>query len=114
MAYMNEELKQELLPRIKKVMKKYGVKGKVYVRDYMTLGLKLKKGKINFGTKQHSVNPYRIDKDFEGMPRKLLVELSEAMNHGRWTLRNNMMDVRDAGWLIAIDIGDHEQEYQLV
>ena len=114
MTYMNEQRKKELAPGIKRVLKKYGVKGKLYVRDYMTLGIKLKKGKINFGKTQCDVNPYRIDKDFEGMPRQLLVELTEAMNWGRWKLRNNMMDIRDAGWLIAIEIGDYRNEYQLV
>lgn len=114
MTYMNEERKKELLPGIKKVLKKYGVKGKVFVRNYMTIGVKLKKGKINFGTTNFNVNPYRIDKDFEGMPQQLLVELAEAMNRGRWKLRNNMMDIRDTGWLIAIEIGDQRNKYQLV
>ena len=114
MAYMNEDRKKELIPGIKKVLNKYGVKGKVFVRDYMTLGVKLKKGKINFGTTNFNVNPYRIDKDFEGVAKQLLVELAEAMNRGRWALRNNMMDIRDTGWLIAIEIGDRRKKYQLV
>lgn len=114
MVYMNEERKKELLPGIKMVLKKYGVKGKVYVRDCITLGIKLKKGKINFGTTQYNVNPYRIDKDFDGMPRQLLVELVDAMKRGCWGLQNQMMDIRDAGWLIAIEIGDRQNEYRLV
>lgn len=114
MAYMNEERKKELIPGINKVLEKYGVKGKVFVRDYMTLGVKIIKGKINFGTTNFNVNPYRIDKDFEGAAKQLLVELTDAMNRGRWKLRNNMMDIRDTGWLIAIEIGDRRNKYQLV
>lgn len=114
MTYMNEERKKELLPEIRKVLNRYGVKGKVFVRDHMTLGIKLKKGKIDFGTTHCNVNHYHIDKDFEGMSHQLLIELIDAMTRGCWKLRNNMMDIRDTGWLITIEIGDQRKKYQLV
>jgi hypothetical protein len=48
MAYFNQERKQERAPVIKAILKKYGVKGSLAVRNHMTFVLNIKSGKIDF------------------------------------------------------------------
>ena len=47
MAYMNQNLKAELAPGIKAVLKKYGMKGSIAVRHNMTLVVNIKSGKLD-------------------------------------------------------------------
>ena len=47
MAYVSQEMKKELKPAIKAVLKKYGMKGTIAVRDHMVLVCNLKKGKLD-------------------------------------------------------------------
>jgi hypothetical protein len=48
MAYMSQERKSEIAPKVKAVLKKYGVKGTLAVRNHSTLILNIKSGKIDF------------------------------------------------------------------
>ena len=48
MAYMSQERKQQRAPIIKAILKKYGVKGSLSVRNHSTLVLNIKSGKIDF------------------------------------------------------------------
>jgi hypothetical protein len=48
MAYVSQDLKSKLTPKIKAICKKYGVKASIAVRNHMTLVLNVKSGKIDF------------------------------------------------------------------
>ena len=48
MAYMSQERKQNLAPAIKAVLKKYGVKATIAVRNHSTLVVNIKSGSIDF------------------------------------------------------------------
>jgi ribosomal 30S subunit maturation factor RimM len=48
MAYFNQERKAEKAPEIKKILKKYGVKGSLAVRHHSTFVLNIKSSKIDF------------------------------------------------------------------
>lgn len=48
MAYMSQEMKKSLAPRIKSVLKKYGVKGTIGVDNYSTLRVRITKGQLDF------------------------------------------------------------------
>ena len=48
MAYMNQEQKKQRAPQIKKVLKKYGLKGTIGVRNYSTLYVTIKEGALDF------------------------------------------------------------------
>ena len=48
MAYVSQELKSKLSPKIKAICKKYGVKASIAVRHHSTLVLNVKSGKIDF------------------------------------------------------------------
>ena len=47
MANMNQKLKAELAPGIKAVLKKYGMKGSIAVRNHMVLVVNIKSGKLD-------------------------------------------------------------------
>ena len=48
MAYVSQELKSKLSPKIKAICKKYKVKASIAVRHHSTLVLNVKSGKIDF------------------------------------------------------------------
>lgn len=92
MAYMNQERKAERAPVIKAILKKYGQKGTLSVRNYSTLCLKVKDVAGMFAAnfaeageyeKKYglSVNPYWFEKHFADNPRavKMFKELTAAM-----------------------------------
>ena len=45
---MNQEQKKQRAPQIKKVLKKYGLKGTIGVRNYSTLYVTIKEGALDF------------------------------------------------------------------
>jgi hypothetical protein len=101
MAYMSTERKQERAPAIKAVLKKYGVKGSLSVRNHSTLVLTIKSGSIDFignsnrvcgashyqvasgfqpNTRGYSdVNPYHYQSHFAGKALKFLSEILPLM-----------------------------------
>ena len=59
MAYMSQEMKKSLAPRIKNILKKYGMKGTLGVNHYSTLRLNLSKGRLDLiGDAQIHNNEY--------------------------------------------------------
>jgi hypothetical protein len=104
MAYMSQERKQQRAPIIKAILKKYGVKGTLAVRNHSTLVLNIKSGKIDFienyigtnGSKHYNVmsqdqidyirnnksldvNPYWYQDHFSGDAKDFLKEVLDAM-----------------------------------
>ena len=82
---MNKERKAERAPAIKKILKKYGLKGSLSVRNYSTLALKIK--------------------DIRGLFVKLFDELTSAMYGKDYYDRSDAMtDYFDTSHYISIDI----------
>jgi hypothetical protein len=105
MAYISQDGKAKLAPTIKAIMKKYGVKGTLSVRNGMSLVLTLKSGKIDFienyiATSNNKgygqpmpadqvayirkngyldVNTYWIDSHYSGKAKDFLTEIKAAM-----------------------------------
>ena len=91
MAYVSQEMKKELgLRRSRAVLKKYGMKGTIAVRDHMVLVCNLKKGKLDilgalpvneYGPREYvQVNPYWIEENYDD-PEVVafLLELKDAL-----------------------------------
>lgn len=100
MAHVSPSDKAKLAPAIKAVLKKYGVKGTLAVRNHSSLVLNIKSGKIDFIGNMNSVcgndhyqvargfrpavgyidvNPYWFQDHFDGEPKEFLAEVIEAM-----------------------------------
>lgn len=131
MAYMNQERKAELAPKIKAVFKKYGVKGSIAVNNFSTLVVNIKSGPIDFignynttgidrwrepwpfqpATDYIDVNPYWHHEHFSGPAKEFLGELITAMNVGNYDNSDIMTDYFDVGWYIDVNIGKWNKPY---
>jgi hypothetical protein len=117
MAYMSQERKKELEPTIKKLLKEYGVKGSISVRNLSALVVTISSGSIDFNLGERTyeqVNTYLIDRYYEGLAREFLLKLRDLMNSGNWNNSNAQSDYWDVGWHIDINIGTWKHPYQLV
>ena len=139
MAYMNQEKKKELAPQIKAVLKKYGMKGTIGVRNYSSLVVNIKEGKLdligqaNLENREYAertgqqfyevegyyqANPYHADKSNNPVIAMFFKELIAAM-HGEGSAianHNNsdlMTDYFDVGWYLDINVGQWDKPYVL-
>ncbi len=129
MAYMNQELKNKLAPKIKNILKKYNLKGSLSVRHYSTLVLTISGGSIDFidnfnttgwydGPSNKAedyiqVNEYYIDRHFSGDAAKALLELRDAMGEGNFNHSDIQSDYFHVGWYTNINIGKWNKPYAL-
>ena len=137
MAYMSQERKQQLAPQIKSVLKKYGVKASIAVRNHSTLVVNIKSGPIDFienfietdkagisGRKMAQdqidyirkkqsldVNPYWYKEHFSGKAKSFLSELLPAMNTGNHDNSDIQTDYFDVGWYVDVNIGKWNKPY---
>ena len=135
MAYMNQEKKKMLAPLIKKVLKKYDLKGTISVEHHSGLKVRIWEGPLDFiGNKnknmpQHKVDQYGysknylqvnecwIDDNYSGKVKECLNELITAMN-GCKEIQNHdrsdyYTDYFDVGWYTYIRIGEYNKYYKL-
>tara|TARA_A100000164_G_scaffold269404_1_gene241287 strand:+ start:13 stop:360 length:348 start_codon:yes stop_codon:yes gene_type:complete len=111
MAYMNQEKKKTLAPKIKEILKKYNMKGTLSVDNYSTLNLNLKSGSIDFETDQ--INEYWYQDHFKDNPEALdfLSEVIPAMNVGNHDNSDIMTDYFDVGWYSRVRLGKWDKPY---
>ena len=140
MAYMNQEKKSRIAPVVKSILKKYGVKGSLSVRNHSTLVLNIKSGPIDFienyiqtdKDKSYSkymsedqiayirknkiidVNPYWYHEHFSGKAKTFLKEILHAMNDGNHDNSDIQTDYFDVGWYVDVNIGNWNKPYELV
>jgi hypothetical protein len=139
MAYMSQERKSQIAPAVKAVLKKYGVKGTLAVRNHMSLVLTLKSGSIDFienfiqtdtkvihGRKMSQdqidyirknqsvdVNPYWYHEHFSGEAKSFLAEVLTVMNKGNHDNSDIQTDYFDVGWYVDVNIGKWNNPYVL-
>lgn len=133
MAYVSQEMKKELAPGIKAVLKKYGVKGTIAVRNHMTLVVNIKEGDIDFARGKNDVgfnrgltasddgfydqvNTYHISKFYDGTAEAFLNELVAAMKaptgRGEWYDKSDIMtDYFDIAYYTDINVGQWDKGY---
>ena len=117
MAYVSQELKKELAPRIKKICKQHGVKGTLAVRHHSNLVLNISSGVIDFGdtTRVQQINTYHYKSHLENYKEAVsfLDELLPAMNVGNHDNSDFMTDYFDVGWYVDVNIGRWDKPYAL-
>jgi hypothetical protein len=127
MAYVSQDLKAKLAPKIKAICKKYGVKATLSVRNHLSLVLTVKSGKIDFigdygdtpETRADAekfgiqVNPYHYKSHFNGEAYHFLSEVIPAMNDGNWDKSDIQVDYFNVGWYIDVNIGKWNKPYAL-
>lgn len=138
MAYISQEMKKELAPKIKEVLKKYGVKATISIRNHMTLSVNIQSGSIDFsrakseaarrqvngaagftatdGKFYDQVNTYHISSFYEGTAKDFLKELHNAMkqptSRGEWYDKTDIMtDYFDVAYYTDINVGRWDKGY---
>jgi len=135
MAYVSKELKAELAPNIKAVLKKYNMKGTISVRHHSVLVVTVRSGVLDIigngnemiklsnkrrgedrwmVTDYDSVNHHTIDRCYTNEVKDFLLELKDAMMDGNHNNSDIMTDYFDVGWYIDINIGTYEKPYNLI
>ena len=126
MAYINQENKKNLTPKIKQVLKKYNIKATLRIEHHSVLHLNIKNGSLDL------INNYydNLDKpeiersnylqvggfisdNFSGTCKNLLLEINEALNKGNFDHSDPMTDYFHVGWYTRINIGQWDKPYQL-
>lgn len=135
MAYMSQERKAQIAPKVKAILKKYHLKGSLSVDHRSTLVLTIKSGVIDFISNFNKtcdadpyiqamgrsfvakdyidVNVYHFDKHFTGQARKAIEELYKAMMVGNHNNSRIEVDYFDVGWHVRICIGRWNKPYTL-
>lgn len=134
MAYVSQELKARLAPRIKAICKKYGIKASLAVRHHSTLVLNVRQGNIDFignfnktseerdptgqrhinrATKDIQVNTHWYQEHFTGRAKNFLTEVISVMNDGNHDRSDIQSDYFDVGWYVDVNIGRWDKPYAL-
>jgi len=138
MAYVSQEMKAKLAPTIKSILKKYGLKGTLAVRNHSTLVLNIKSGKIDFVenyiatdlAKPHAgkmsadqiayvrktqcldVNTYWAHEHYSGKAKEVLVKLIAAMKGPDFFDHTDaQIDYFNCSHYISINIGKWNKPY---
>jgi hypothetical protein len=117
MAYVSQQMKKELAPQIKSVLKKYGMKGTIAVDNHSTLVVNLREGVIDFDSDRDNfqVNHYWVKEHYAGVARDFLVELVDAMRGPKFYDNTDIMtDYFDVSHYININVGRFSKPYKLV
>ena len=124
---MNQEKKQKISSKLKPVLKKYGLKGSLSVRNHMTLVLNVTAGSIDFVSNMNrvvgrqtfasdsiQVNHYWYHEHFDGVAKKALREIIDAMNTDNHDRSDIQSDYFDVGHYIDVNIGKWNKPYQVL
>lgn len=140
MAYVSQDLKKQLAPAIKAVLKKYNVKGSLAVNNHSTLVLNIKSGSIDFienfiqtdkdlpynkhmsddqiayirKNRSLDVNVYWYKEHFSGKALAFLSEVIPLMNKGNHDNSDVQTDYFDVGWYVDVNIGKWDKPYTVV
>jgi len=112
MAYMSQSHKKEIAPIVKAILKQYGLKGTLSVRNHSTLVLNISKGQFNIGEDHISVNPYWIESHYKGQMREAMQKLVDAMHGPRYFDKSEpQTDYFNCSHYIEINFGKYDKPY---
>ena len=136
MAYVSQEMKAKLAPRVKAICKKYGVKASLAVRHHSTLVLNVKSGKIDFFDsynklmtshrsgmprahvpehKHIQVNVFHFDRHFDGKAKAFLTEVVDALKGPDYFDKSDpQTDYFHCSHYYDVNIGRWDRPYTLV
>ena len=115
MAYMSQENKKAIAPQIKKILKKYDMKGSISVRHHSELVVTLSTGALDIAGE--NVNMYWLGDHYTGATLNFFEELKAAMN-GEGSGAEQNFDKSDVqtdyfyvGWYTNIKVGKWDKPY---
>jgi hypothetical protein len=122
MAYMNQEKKAKIAATLKPILKKYGIKGSLSVRNHTSIVLTITSGKVDFYKDYGAdtkfgiqVNPYWYQDHFTGLSKQALSEIIPAMYSADYYDNSDaQVDYFDTAYYISVNIGKWNKQYQVV
>jgi len=122
MAYMNQAKKAKIAANLKPILKKYGVKGSLSVRNHMAICLTITEGKIEFNKDYGAdskfgiqVNPYWYQEHFTGRAKEFLSEAIPAMYSADYYDNTDaQIDFFDCAYYVDVNIGKWNKPYKMV
>ena len=131
MAYISQQDKKTLAPAIKQVLKKYGLKGSISIKNLMSLRVTVTAGRLdligaaNLATNvnrphnsgYYQANPYGNNEKYKDINLDIFnfyTELKKAMKGGLWFDKSDSMtDYFHTAYYLEIHIGRSDKPYQL-
>lgn len=114
MAYITQETKKKLAPGIKAVLKEFGVKGTIAVRDHSTLLVNIKEGSVDFGCDNVQVH-HAHGSQYQGNACEFIEKLFAAMKGDEWYDNSDIMtDYFDTAYYMRLNVGDYDKPYKVV
>jgi hypothetical protein len=139
MAYMNQEMKAKIAANLKPILKKFGVKGTLSVRNHSSIVLNIKSGKIDFvqnfietdansfGRKMDpsaveyirknqsvDVNPFWFHEHFSGRAKTFLEQAFAALKSAGWYDESDAQtDYFNTAYYVDINIGKWNKPYKV-
>lgn len=129
MAYMNQERKATIAANLKPVLKAFGVKGSLSVRNHSTIVLTLTSGKVDFVKdfiavtrdnakltyeRGFTVNPYWFQEHYTGDSLAFLHEVIAALKSAGWYDNSDVQsDYFNTAYYFDINVGKWDKPYIL-
>lgn len=113
MAYISQEMKKNLAPAIKAVLKEFGVKGTISIYNYSSIVVTLKEGAVDFGRDHFQIH-HSHGSSFSGNARSFVEKIFVAMKGGEWYDNSDAMtDYFDTAYYMRVNVGNWETPYKL-
>lgn len=124
MAYFSQDDKKVVSAAVKPILKKYGVKGSLSVRNHSTVVLTLTAGKVDFFKDGNidpenrkwgiDVNPYWFQDHYSGKSLKFLAEIIPALKSAGWYDDSDIQtDYFNTAYYFDVKVGNWKKPYQV-
>ncbi len=118
MAYISQETKKAMLPKIKAICQKYGIKVSLSIDNYSSITCTIASWRLPsplWENDTRSVNTFYIDNHFEWERRELLKEINEVLHgEGRYDESDAMTDYFNTARYVHIGIWKWDKPYKQI
>ena len=134
MAYYSQDRKKSVAPKVRTLLKEYGLKGSLSVDNYSTVVLTIREGKLDFIRNYNemvetpnsmnsnpihtdgymNVNVYWYKDHFSGKVKEFFTKILRVLNEGNHNNSDAMTDYFHVGWYVDVNVGRWDKNYKLV
>ena len=121
MAYVSKELKNELVAKLKPIMKEYGIRATYKVRNYSKLEINIRSGKLFEAVDEDSLSVHGVGNEpskniielfgSDSKEVELLKKIFDIVNEENYNNSDAMVDYFDVGFYWEINIGECDKPY---
>lgn len=117
MAYFTQEMKKEIEPEIKELLKEFNLKGSLSVKDFCKVYLKIKEGFIDFGRGDFALLGYYENLDsykFNETANNFLRKAFEILNFKNYDNSDIDKDYFEIGYFVEVKVGSWDKPCKLI